>query len=187
MERNRFTGSFPDFSGASALRYAYLGANQFDPINPSAIFALPDLRELGLSQLSLYPGADFEQLVTLANATSLKYLFANKMSIEGSFPSFCAGMPSLAGLDLSNNLLAGDIPNTLDCLVSLETLGIEGNRNITGFSATLSNPSLRTLRASNCSLTSVPVGAMQSLSLTYLDLSLNQYVSGHPGSSDSRA
>lgn len=109
LQRNKFSGKLPSFSGLSKLQYAFLDENQFDTIPMDFFDGLASLEVLSLSNNPLNESGWIlpKSLGDSAQLTNLSLIGCN---LIGPLPDFLGGMQSLAVLQLSYNMLSGEIP-----------------------------------------------------------------------------
>ncbi|XP_031504194.1 receptor protein kinase TMK1-like [Nymphaea colorata] len=132
LQRNKFTGPLPSFSGLSKLQYAYLGTNQFDSIPADFFEGLTSLLEFSLEDIPLNDTDGWTLPSSLSSAAQLQKLFLSGCNLAGPIPDFLGSMASLSILELAYNRLSGPIPSTFNGS-QLETFWLN-NQNGQGLS-----------------------------------------------------
>ncbi len=163
LQDNQLTGSIPDLSALTRLRWFFLDTNQLTGSIP-ALSALTSLTQLDLSDNQLRGS-----IPALSTLTSLGYLALNDNQLTGSIPALSA-LTRLTELYLADNQLTGPLPD-LSALTSLAHLDLGTNR-LTGSIPDLSAlTSLTELYLSDNQLTgSIPpwLNSLTSLERLYL-------------------
>ncbi|XP_057953199.1 receptor protein kinase TMK1-like [Malania oleifera] len=109
LQRNKFNGALPSFSGLSELQFAFLDFNEFDTIPFDFFQGLTSVRVLALdyNPFNATSGwslpSDLEKSVQLANFSCVQ------CNLIGPLPAFLGSLP-LVALKLSYNRLSGAIP-----------------------------------------------------------------------------
>ena len=117
---NQLTGSIPDLSALTSLRYLWLSSNQLTG-------TIPDLSALtSLQYLYMYVNQLTGTIPDLSTLTSLEALDLSFNQLEGSIPDLSA-LTSLQSLFLTGNQLTGTIPD-LSALTSLQYLLLNINQ-----------------------------------------------------------
>ncbi|KAG5537989.1 hypothetical protein RHGRI_025176 [Rhododendron griersonianum] len=124
FKNNSFSGPIPDFNRLGALKAIFLSENQFSGEIPSDYFANMDSLKKVWFGGNNFSGPIPESLANLHNLTEL-HLENNQFS--GSIPSL--EQPTLESLDLSNNLLEGEIPASLN---KFNERSFQGNAGLCG-------------------------------------------------------
>lgn len=160
----------------------------------------------GLVEFSVVPGRIMGALPeTLSQLNNLKFLAISKNFFSGQIPPSLAEIRGLRTLDLSYNQLNGEIPRSLGSLISLSNV-ILCHNHLSGsipqfFSQSLSHFDVKHNNMSGVISPSALPPSVQFLSLSsnrfsgsvdrlltrlnqlsYLDLSMNQFTGGIPGS-----
>ncbi|KAA3457342.1 putative inactive receptor kinase [Gossypium australe] len=172
---NTISGQLPSFGSLPGLRVLKLGKNQlFGPVPVELLEGFVPLEELDLSHNG------FTGSIRVINSTTLKVLKLSSNQLSGGLPS---SLRSCEMVDLSNNMISGDVSVMMNWEASLVDLDLSSNK----LSGSLSNlPHFEDLNTFNLRNNSL-VGALPSLLdtspiLSVVELSLNQ-LSGHiPGS-----
>ncbi|XP_038974550.1 LOW QUALITY PROTEIN: receptor protein kinase TMK1-like [Phoenix dactylifera] len=179
LQRNKFSGKLPTFSGLSNLQYAYLSGNQFDTIPSDFFSGLTELQVMSLDENPLNQSTGWTLPQELENSAQLMNLTLSTCNLVGPLPDFLGRMSSLRVLELSYNNLSGEIPATFSGS-SLQILWLN-NQDGPGFNGSID------VIASMTALTQVwlhgngftgpiPSGIGACTSLTQLSLNGNQLV-----------
>lgn len=165
---NSLIGELPSFASLPSLKILRLGNNQLYGSVPADLLASTvPLKELDLS------GNGFSGLIHGFNSASLNVLNLSSNALSGFLPS---SFGSSVTVDLSRNIISGDLSVMLAWEPTLEFLDLSSNKLSGSFpNLTSQFPKLTTLRIKNNSL----VGALPSSLGTYprlstVDLSLNE-------------
>lgn len=110
LQRNKFNGNLPTFSGLSELEFAYLDFNEFDTIPSDFFDGLRSIRVLALDYNPFNKTTGWSIPISLANSVQLTNLSLINCNLVGPVPDFLGTLPSLAALKLSYNRLSGEIP-----------------------------------------------------------------------------
>lgn len=110
LQRNKFNGKLPTFSGLSELEFAYLDFNEFDSIPSDFFDELTSIRVLALDYNPLNATTGWSLPDELAKSVQLTNLSLVHSNLAGPVPEFLGTMPSLSNLKLSYNRLSGEIP-----------------------------------------------------------------------------
>lgn len=124
FKNNSFSGPIPDFNRLGALKAIFSSENQFSGEIPSDYFANMDSLKKVWFGGNNFSGPIPESLANLHNLTEL-HLENNQFS--GSIPSL--DQSTLESLDLSNNLLEGEIPASLN---KFNERSFQGNAGLCG-------------------------------------------------------
>ncbi|WOK98633.1 putative inactive receptor kinase [Canna indica] len=109
LRSNRLFGPIPaDFTGLSSLRSLYLQDNLFSDGIPAELASLTRLVRLDLSGNNLTGPVPF----AINNLTRLTKLFLQNNHLSGSLPAI--SIASLKNFNISNNMLNGSIPRSLE-------------------------------------------------------------------------
>ncbi|GFQ04351.1 probable LRR receptor-like serine/threonine-protein kinase at3g47570 [Phtheirospermum japonicum] len=205
LEENNFTGSIPSgLFNISTINVFGVGVNGLEGSIPSTIgLTLPTLRGLGLGHnrlsgrvpISLSNASSLEQLSLTANSFTrqlprfgglslLQFLGASSNSIEDDISSLVSSLTNCTNLqimDVSENILHGQIPNTIANLsINLRTLFIASTQIHGEIPSEIQNllgnlSSLTDLDVYGNNFTGViPKSLVGSLkNLAYLDMSYN--------------
>ncbi|CAA3012107.1 probable LRR receptor-like serine threonine-kinase At1g53430 [Olea europaea subsp. europaea] len=124
IDGTRITGKIPDLIGnwTKLHRLDMQGTSMEGPI-PSTISQLKNLIQLRISDLS-GPTINFPNL---QNLTAMEELTLRNCSIDGPIPEYIGDLKSLKTIDLSFNMLNGQIPNKLQGLSRLVFLFLSHN------------------------------------------------------------
>ncbi|KAL3620258.1 hypothetical protein CASFOL_035170 [Castilleja foliolosa] len=139
LQRNKFNGALPSFSGLSNLELAFLDFNEFDTIPSDFFRGLSSVRVLALDDNPFNQSSGWALPSDLAECTQLVNLSCSGCNINGPLPDYLGKLPSLSSLQLSYNRLSGNIPSTFrgSMLQSLwlnnqDKVGMTGPINIIG-------------------------------------------------------
>ncbi|EOA37794.1 hypothetical protein CARUB_v10012685mg [Capsella rubella] len=106
LSDNRLNGSIPEFIGElSQLKKLELYASGLGEPIPDSIFRLENLIHLKISDTVAGSGH-----VPQITSKSLEYLVLRNLNLSGPIPTSLWNLPSLKTLDLSFNMLTGEIP-----------------------------------------------------------------------------
>ncbi|CAL9247275.1 unnamed protein product, partial [Arabidopsis halleri] len=154
---NGFSGSLrPGFGNLLPnLEQIYMGENYFTGAIPITLPNISTLQKLGMegnrmigsispnfgqvrnlialvlhnNSLGSYSSRDLEFLVALSNCTNLQKLLVAGNRLGGDLPTSIANLSTnLFMLELGRNFISGSIPHDIGNLISLQRLGIEGNK-----------------------------------------------------------
>ncbi|XP_047961184.1 putative receptor-like protein kinase At3g47110 isoform X2 [Salvia hispanica] len=147
LSDNSLSGSIPTFHNLPKLEELYLDNNKFKGGIPAEIGNLSKLEELSIKNVSLYgdiPSSIFNMssliyldlsdnnllgnISTFYNLPKLEelYLYNNKLT-GWALNDMCNGMPYINQLDLSKNLLEGNIPSNIWKCKHLDSLVLSFN------------------------------------------------------------
>ncbi|XP_030460954.1 probable LRR receptor-like serine/threonine-protein kinase At1g53440 [Syzygium oleosum] len=109
IDGSTLSGKVPNFIGnwTKITRLDMQGTSMEGPI-PSSISLLTNLKELRISDLK-GPSSNFPDLQRM----NMKYLILRNCLLTGSIPGYIGEMTGLKILDLSDNRLAGQVPDTM--------------------------------------------------------------------------
>lgn len=110
LQKNKFNGSLPTFSGLSELEFAYLDYNEFDSIPSDFFDGLTSIRVLALDYNPFNESTGWSLPDELAKSVQLTNLSLVHSNLAGPLPEFLGTLPSLTALKLSYNRLSGEIP-----------------------------------------------------------------------------
>ncbi|KAG5411546.1 hypothetical protein IGI04_007865 [Brassica rapa subsp. trilocularis] len=124
--KNQISGPIPDLSGLTRLQTLNLHDNLFDSV-PKNLFS--GLTSLQAAYLEYNPLSPWEIPETLKEATSLQNLSLASCNVTGKIPDFFSSqtLPSLTRLQLSQNLLQGELPPSFGAS-SLQSLYLNGQK-----------------------------------------------------------
>ena len=146
LQNNELTGRIPpELGGLPSLERLRLNRNELTGTIPTELGNLRNLQELDLGQNQLRGKIPWQSLASL---NDLQWLYLNEQSyfpgqfisdpqfinddanyLHGSLPANVGSYPpNLAWLDLSNNRLSGEIPQTMERLDGLGGLYLSGNQ-----------------------------------------------------------
>ncbi|KAJ0020810.1 hypothetical protein Pint_31755 [Pistacia integerrima] len=185
LQRNKFNGKLPIFSGLSELEFAYLDFNEFDTIPSDFFYGLSSLRVLALDYNPLNKSTGWSIPDSLANSVQLTNLSFIQCNLVGPVPEYLGTLPSLMALKLSYNSLSGEIPaNFGQSLMQILWLNDQADGGMTGpIDVVAKMVSLEQLWLHGNQFTgTIPedIGALTSLK--DLNLNRNQLVGLIPGS-----
>ncbi|KAJ0084733.1 hypothetical protein Patl1_30312 [Pistacia atlantica] len=185
LQRNKFNGKLPTFSGLSELEFAYLDFNEFDTISSDFFYGLSSLRVLALDYNPLNKSTGWSIPDSLANSVQLTNLSFIQCNLVGPVPEYLGTLPSLMALKLSYNSLSGEIPaNFGQSLMQILWLNDQADDGMTGpIDVVAKMVSLEQLWLHGNQFTgTIPedIGALTSLK--DLNLNRNQLVGLIPGS-----
>ncbi|GFP97157.1 probable receptor protein kinase tmk1 [Phtheirospermum japonicum] len=112
LQKNKFNGKLPSFSGLSDLEFVFLDFNAFDTIPSDFFHGLSSVRVLALDENPFNQSFGWAFPSDLADCTQLVNLSCSGCNINGPLPDYLGNLPSLASLRLSYNRLSGNIPST---------------------------------------------------------------------------
>ncbi|XP_023521261.1 receptor protein kinase TMK1-like [Cucurbita pepo subsp. pepo] len=112
LQKNKFNGALPSFSGLSELEFAYLDFNEFDTIPLDFFNGLTNIRVLALDYNPFNATAGWSLPDELAKSVQLTNLSLVHSNLVGPVPEFLGTLPSLTALKLSYNRLTGPIPES---------------------------------------------------------------------------
>ncbi|KAK6144179.1 hypothetical protein DH2020_020999 [Rehmannia glutinosa] len=112
LQKNKFNGNLPSFSGLSDLQFAYLDFNEFDTIPADFFHGLSNIRVLALDENPFNQSSGWIIPSELAESFQLVNFSCSGCNIVGPLPDFFGKFPSLVSLRLSYNRLSGNIPST---------------------------------------------------------------------------
>ncbi|GMH12185.1 hypothetical protein Nepgr_014026 [Nepenthes gracilis] len=206
LQKNKFSGKLPTFSGLSELQFAYLDYNNFDTIPWDFFDGLTNIRVLALDYNPLNATTGWSLPDELGKIVQLTNLSLINSNLVGPLPEFLSTLPSLTVLKLSYNRLSGVIPKSLNesmiqilwlndqagggmtgpidvisSMISLSQLWLHGN----GFTGTIPEgigalSSLKDLNLNKNRLSGVIPESMANMSLEKLDLSNNLFMGPIP-------
>ncbi|XP_022142500.1 receptor-like kinase TMK3 [Momordica charantia] len=112
LQKNKFNGALPSFSGLSELEFAYLDFNEFDTIPSDFFDGLSSVRVLALDYNPFNATVGWSLPDELARSVQLTNLSLVQSNLAGPLPEFLGTLPSLTALKLSYNRLSGTIPKS---------------------------------------------------------------------------
>ncbi|KAI4317210.1 hypothetical protein L6164_025100 [Bauhinia variegata] len=176
LGNNQISGQLPSFGSLPNLRVLRLGHNLlFGSIPEELLESSMPLEELDLS------GNGFTGSILIINSTTLNILNLSSNGLSGSLPT---SWRRCTVVDLSNNMLSGDISVLQNWEATMEVLDLSSNR-LSGNFPNLTNQveRLTTLSLRNNSLDgSLPPLLGTYPKLTTVDFSLNKLHGSIPGS-----
>ncbi|KAM4080110.1 hypothetical protein ACB094_09G166500 [Castanea mollissima] len=196
LDNCNFTGSIPSLlSNLTQITYLALTASSFRGLMPLSLLNFPNLSTLILDNNQLvgplpnhvsgllnlnYLDLSYNKLHgsipgSLLNLPNLSTLILDNNQLVGPLPNHVSGLLNLNVLSLSSNFLNGTLPSWLFDFPSLMSLSLGGNQFIGEISDFKSN-SLEYLDLGHNKLQgSIPRSISRFVSLTYLDLSSNNW------------
>ncbi|GJT40577.1 leucine-rich repeat-containing protein [Tanacetum coccineum] len=180
LSYNSFTGDIPlEISLLPKLVFLDLSSNGIDNLRilPHVFENLLKNSTL-LRDISLYQVNIGSVLPTYVNVSSLKSLDLRRTNLQGNLPDNIFNLRYLELLNLSENNLTGPLPSTLFTLPYVQAIRLNGNKFSGDVPFHLFDlPSLKWLILSRNQLAGlIDVNIFGKLpSLTYLDLSLNNF------------
>lgn len=188
IDENKLSGDvgfMADLSGCRSLKYIVMNSNSFAGSFPSSTLA-------NLSSLQIFRA--FENQITghIPNMPgSVSFVDLRDNLLNGEIPQSITELRNLRGLDLSSNRLSGTIPAHIGKLTELFGLGLANNELHGPIPDSIGNLSnLQVLELSNNHLTSViPPGLWGLDNIVGLDLSRNALRGSFPpeGTEDLKA
>ncbi|KAL5818394.1 hypothetical protein ACOSQ4_022236 [Xanthoceras sorbifolium] len=176
LEDNGISGELPSVGSLPNLKVLRLGNNQlFGKIPEELLESVIPIQELDLS------GNGFTGSIHEINSTTLKVLNLSSNVLSGALPTSLKGF---VRLDLSRNMISGDVSVMLNWEAPLEVLDLSSNKlsgslpNLTSQFENLSTFNLR----NNSLVGTLPSLLEKSTRLSAVDLSLNQLSGSIPGS-----
>ncbi|KAI6687169.1 hypothetical protein NL676_023997 [Syzygium grande] len=157
IDGSTLSGKIPDFIGnwTRITRLDMQGTSMEGPI-PSSISLLTNLKELRISDLK-GPSSNFPDLKRM---NMMQYLILRNCLLTGSIPGYIGQMTSLNTLDLSDNKLTGQVPDTMGQALNFMFLT---NNSLTGAVPTWVTSSKESLDLSYNNFTgSPPISCQQS-------------------------
>ncbi|XP_042483208.1 putative receptor-like protein kinase At3g47110 [Macadamia integrifolia] len=137
LGRNKLSGSIPNsISNISTLQIFSISVNSFVGPVPNNLGDLQDLQKfvIGTNQCGARDGGDLDFVNILLNCAQIELLDLQANGFKGPIPNFRANISTqFLMLYLGENQISGFIPIDIKNLISLSTLGMEGNfleRNI---------------------------------------------------------
>ncbi|KAJ4888465.1 Leucine-rich repeat protein kinase family protein [Raphanus sativus] len=123
---NQISGPIPDLSGLTRLQTLNLHDNLFDSVPKNLFSGMVSLQE---AYLEYNPFSPWEIPESLKEATSLQKLSLTGCNLTGKIPDFFSSqtLPSLTSLQLSQNLLQGELPPSFGAS-SLQKLYLNGQK-----------------------------------------------------------
>lgn len=115
--------------GQSSLSSLHLNNNDFNGERiPEEIYALTEVKRLYMSNCNL-AGKFPEQIFLYLKG--LEELDLSQNRLKGTIPEFSMNMNDLVSINLENNVLTGDIPESINFLLNLEELYLGEQRKVT--------------------------------------------------------
>ncbi|KAK1354543.1 putative receptor protein kinase TMK1 [Heracleum sosnowskyi] len=133
MQRNKFNGTLPSFSGLSELNFAFLDFNEFDGIPSDFFHGLSSVRVLALDENPFNASSGWSISDELQQSAQLVNFSCSGCNVVGPLPDFFGKMPSLSLLSLAYNRLSGSIPESFrDSMLQILWLNNQGDGGMTG-------------------------------------------------------
>lgn len=133
LQKNKFNGKLPTFSGLSDLQFAYLDFNGFDTIPVDFFDGLSSIRVLALDDNPFNKSSGWTIPSELAECSQLVNFSCSGCNIVGPVPDFFGKFPSLDSLRLSYNRLSGGIPSSFsDSMLQVLWLNDQDGGGMTG-------------------------------------------------------
>ncbi|EPS70217.1 hypothetical protein M569_04541, partial [Genlisea aurea] len=181
LQRNRFSGPLPPFSGHTSIEQINLSDNAFDSIPQHFLSGLTALQSFAVDENgNLQP---WKIPNSLSDSVSLTTFSASKSNLVGEIPEIFRSFPNLSNLRLSYNNLTGPLPS------SFSDSGIQNlslNNQMTGLSGMItvlrSMPQLRIVWLQSNSFTGPIPDLSSSKELTDLVLRDNSLTGVIPDS-----
>jgi hypothetical protein len=183
LQRNKFNGSLPTFSGLSELEFAYLDFNDFDSIPSDFFDGLSSIRVLALDYNPFNASTGWSLPDELAKSVQLTNLSLVSCNLAGPLPEFLGTFSSLSALKLSYNRLSGEIPASFgQSLMQILWLNDQDGGGMAGsIDVVASMTSLTQLWLhGNKFIGPIPEGIGNLTSLKDLNLNGNQFVGPIP-------
>ncbi|CAB9518989.1 serine threonine-protein kinase BRI1-like [Seminavis robusta] len=199
LSHNQMTGTVPDLSRLSGLKYIDIGTNKLTGSMPAWIDSWSDLKVLGLENNRITGTipeslASLTKLVTLDlkknllkgsidvinSLTGLEYLYLGQNSFAGFVDAelFLADVQNVRELDISNNLFYGDdFPMTLLKRPHLQVMDVSANALRGSIPPAIeSNSVLEVIEINGNGFTGVIPSSIQNLeNLKHLDMQMNHF------------
>ncbi|KAL6199563.1 hypothetical protein ACLB2K_029347 [Fragaria x ananassa] len=183
LQRNKFNGKLPTFSGLSELKYAYLGDNDFDTIPSDFFNGLSGLMVMALDHNPLNASTGWSCPDELEMSAQLQNLSLIECNLVGQVPEFLGTLSNLKMLQLSYNRLTGGLPKSFgQSLLQILWLnnqdggGMTGPIDVIGSMTSLTQVWLH----GNKFTGTIPENIGGLLSLKELNLNGNQFVGQIP-------
>ncbi|KAG0478580.1 hypothetical protein HPP92_013299 [Vanilla planifolia] len=178
LQKNKFSGKLPSFSGLSKLQYAFLDENQFDTIPSDFFNGLTSLQVISLSRNPLNK-TGWILPIALGDSAQLANLSLVGCNLIGSLPDFLGNMRSLTVLRVTDNMLSGEIPASYgDLPLRVLWLGNQNGKQISGSISVIASMTMLqdALLHHNTFTGTIPSSIGQLISLQRLWLNNNQLV-----------
>ncbi|KAK3435845.1 hypothetical protein EUGRSUZ_C00269 [Eucalyptus grandis] len=179
LGENKLSGQIPEsFGNLRMLILLYLNSNNFRGSIPSSLKNCQDLLLLDLStnNLSGYIPPEIMGLSSLAI-----YLDLSQNSLTGSLPEEVRKLQNLGELRLDGNRLSQQIPSSIGSCISMERLYVQDNFFEGSLPSIMSSMrGLQILNVSNNQLSGQIPKFLESLNLTNLSLSYNDFEGALP-------
>ncbi|MED6120974.1 hypothetical protein PIB30_025751 [Stylosanthes scabra] len=145
LTNNNLTGPVPSFAGLSILQVLDLGFNNFTSVPDGAFQGLIRLQPKYDLVISLAKTCNQEFRLdnntnlapwtfpaTLSASSKLNQLSLTNANLVGSLPDAFHSFRDLEYLGLSQNSLTGSLPNSITKLLTLQSLHLENQQNLSG-------------------------------------------------------
>ncbi|GFZ02527.1 leucine-rich repeat protein kinase family protein [Actinidia rufa] len=206
LQKNKFTGMLPSFSGLSELKFAYLDYNNFDSIPSDFFDGLVSLQVMALDSNPLNATTGWSLPLGLQSSAQLTTLSLMNSNLVGPLPEFLGSLSSLTSLKLALNRISGTIPasfsdlplqflwlngqsgggmsgpiDVVASMVSLTSLWLHGNK----FSGKIPENigdliSLNDFNVNTNDLVGLLPDSLDNMQLSTLDLNNNQFMGPVP-------
>ncbi|KAK9095837.1 hypothetical protein Sjap_021334 [Stephania japonica] len=181
LSSNKFSGPIPSSyytnNGLPSLIDLTLSNNQLNGSIPSSLFSLPSLLVMYLDQNKFIGILEDEEEFPNSFSSPLETLDLSHNLLEGNIPNFISKLTSLSDLYLNSNNFHGVVdPRVFVSLKNLATIDLSSNimLSIDASDIAINIPNLSVFKASSCNLSAFPEFLRYQPNLNTLDLSNNQ-------------
>ncbi|KAK9095833.1 hypothetical protein Sjap_021330 [Stephania japonica] len=181
LSSNNFSGPIPSSyyanNGLPSLIYLALSNNQLNGSIPPSLFSLPCLQEMYLYQNKFIGILEDEEEFPYSFSSPLVMLDLSYNLLEGNIPNFISKLTSLRGLYLNSNNFHGVVdPRVFASLKNLTTIDLSSNimLSIDASDIAINIPNLSVFNFSSCNLSVFPRFLRHQTNSYNLDLSNNQ-------------